>query len=68
LAALDSVIIAGIGNDAKVWDLKTGKPVKGSISHEGRIYAISVCPGRKIVLTASEDEKAELWDMSALLR
>ena len=48
--------------EARLWDVATGRPIGGPMSHIDRITALSFSPDGTVVLTASLDGSARLWD------
>jgi WD40 repeat protein len=59
-----NVAVTVIDNQAQLWDAKTLKPLPHSLSHPTRsIFTVAFNPAATIVLTASSDKTAQLWDV-----
>lgn len=56
------VVIALVNNDARVWNLATGRPVGNALHHQLRIYAVAFDPSGHFIVTASQDRTARVWD------
>jgi WD40 repeat protein len=50
------------GNVARVWDVRTGKPLTGPMAHASKIVSALFSPDGNQVLTASWDHTTRLWD------
>ena len=50
------------GNEARVWDAATLKPVAGPLRHAARVQAAAFSPDGRAVLTGSADGTARVWD------
>jgi WD40 repeat protein/tRNA A-37 threonylcarbamoyl transferase component Bud32 len=53
---------SGSWQEARLWDLATGKPLGPPMPHQGLIRATVFSPGGQSVLTGSDDGTARLWD------
>jgi WD40 repeat protein/serine/threonine protein kinase len=60
----DGRFIATGGRDltARIWNVKTGKPVTALI-HDGGVYGVAFSPDGKYLLTGTRSRKAILWDV-----
>ena len=47
-----------------LWDLKTGEPVISAFKPGGRIGCMTLSPDGKRILTASNDKKATIWNIT----
>ncbi len=47
---------------ARLWDVKSGKPVGAPLKHKDNILSAIFSPNGKRILTASADHTARLWD------
>src|SRR5437016_2623481 len=54
-------IVTACGNEAKVWDAQSGKPVGNPLSRKSRVVAVSFSPDGRRIVTACGNE-AEVWD------
>ncbi len=52
------------GNDARLWDLATGREA-ASFSPHGAVAAASFSPDNRLVVTASWDNSAKIWDAAS---
>ena len=57
-------IAGGMGNTAKLRSLPTGKDFGSPIRHDGKISYVAFRPDGAVVLTASHDGTAKLWNAS----
>jgi WD40 repeat protein len=50
-----------------VWDLDSGEPVLGPLSHDGRVFAVAVGQrqGRPVIVSGSDDETVRMWDLES---
>jgi len=48
---------------ARVWDLRTGKPVGTVLTHDAKVETIRFSPDGLRVVTASSDGTARIWDV-----
>src|SRR5439155_9854018 len=51
-------------NSVKIWDSKTGKPLKTLHGHGSWVRACAFSPDDRTVLSASHDHKAMLWNIT----
>jgi len=66
-SALDSLLITGHDNgDLAQWDLKTHKTVKMTSEHQKSIVDLQSSKDGTMVITASKDSKAMLWDSDTM--
>jgi len=52
----------GQGKSVRIWDIKTGKLVSKFYAHQDDIFRVHFHPQGKMLLTASKDGTAKLWD------
>jgi len=55
-------ILAVGGSGARLWDIKTSKPIGEVMAHKQRIESIAFSPTGQTVLTGSPDRVAKIWD------
>ena len=53
---------AGQGKSVRIWDIATGKLVSKFYAHQDDIFRVHFHPQGKMLLTASKDGTAKLWD------
>jgi WD40 repeat protein len=52
----------GQGKSVRIWDIETGKLVSKFYAHQDDIFRVHFHPEGKMLLTASKDGTAKLWD------
>jgi serine/threonine protein kinase/WD40 repeat protein len=57
-----TIVLAGPGNSAWLFDIRTGQPIGQPLSHNGEVTCISVSPNSQLVLTGSTDHTAQFWN------
>jgi WD40 repeat protein len=57
-----TVLTGGADRAARLWDVKTGKPVGEPLMHEQKVETVIFSPDGKIIFTASHEGMAWLWD------
>jgi WD40 repeat protein/tRNA A-37 threonylcarbamoyl transferase component Bud32/Flp pilus assembly protein TadD len=57
-------VSASGGNVARVWQVQTGQPISGPMSHNGQVLSTQFSPDGTSVVTASEDGTARVWNAS----
>jgi eukaryotic-like serine/threonine-protein kinase len=58
------LITSGSDKLVRVWDAKTGEPVRSMEGHAGNVRALSLLPGGKRLLSASHDRTLKLWEVA----
>jgi serine/threonine-protein kinase len=58
------LITAGSDRLVRVWDAKTGTPVRSMEGHTANVRALSLLPGGKRLLSASHDKTLKLWEVA----
>jgi len=58
-----SILAGSEDGVARLWDVKSGKPVAEFRGQKGRIGAVAFSPGSKRVLIGNEQQSAQLWDV-----
>ena len=58
------LVMTGSRDGARVWDVKTGKPVTALMKHDLGASSMRLSPDRRFVVTTSYDKKARVWDAS----
>jgi WD40 repeat protein len=56
---------SGAWEEARLWEVATGKPLGPPMPHQGPIRALVFRADGKMVLTGSDDGTARLWDAAA---
>jgi WD40 repeat protein len=51
------------GNTLKVWDLRTGRPVRTLKGHNHTVTGVAVTGDGRFVVSASEDKRLKVWDL-----
>ncbi len=59
----ESVLTVG-GNDARLWELSTRKPL-GNFSPHGTIASADISPDGKLLVTGSWDQSAKIWNIES---
>jgi WD40 repeat protein len=54
--------VAACGNEARIWDAVTGKPLFLLTGHQQTIHAAHFSRDGRLLVTASEDDTARVWD------
>lgn len=52
------------GNDAIIWDAKTGQRIAVLKGHKSRIYAVKFSPDDTYLVTGSRDDTARIWELT----
>ena len=65
--SLDGLKVVTISKDnrARIWDVRTGKPVGEPLKYAGVITFARFSPDGRQVLTASEDKTAQVWNVAS---
>jgi WD40 repeat protein/serine/threonine protein kinase len=52
------------GEEARLWDAATGKPIGAPMAHRGPVFTVAFSPDGRTCLTGSGDKTARLWDVA----
>ena len=60
-------LLASAGNDQiiRLWDVTTGKYLKGLKGHQESIWSIAFSKNNKLIASASEDETIKIWNINS---
>jgi tetratricopeptide (TPR) repeat protein len=56
------VVTASFDQTARVWDVRTGRPISLPMRHHGSLRHAGFSPDGRHVVTASDDQTARIWD------
>jgi len=56
------LVLTACGTQASIWDPHTGRRVAVLSGHSEEINEASFCPASQLVVTASDDKTARIWD------
>ena len=56
------IVTACSDKTARIWDVKTGKPVGEPLRHQGQVNDASFSADGGRIVTASADQTARIWD------
>lgn len=61
--SLDGRWIASCGSDrtVRLWDAKSGRPVRTFIGHQGMVYSVAFSPDSRVLASGSHDQTIKLW-------
>ncbi|MBC8876828.1 MAG: hypothetical protein H8E44_45960, partial [Planctomycetes bacterium] len=54
--------LTGSGNEARVWDVETGKVVAPVLGHQAKVQAVALSPDGKTALTICQNSTTRLWE------
>ena len=57
------VLVAFGDGSARIWDLKSGKPISPVFEHDGRVSAVAFRPDGHAALSGSSDGMAFIWEV-----
>jgi WD40 repeat protein len=58
-----TVLTGSDDETARLWNVRTGKPLTAPLQHQGAVLAVTFSPDGGTVLTGSDDETARLWNV-----
>ncbi|MFC1671688.1 protein kinase [Planctomycetota bacterium] len=63
----DGTMLASAGDDnvVRIWDARTGRPLRVLTGHEKRILSIAFSPDGKRIVSGSDDTTAKVWDAAS---
>ena len=56
------VVTASRDESARIWDVRTGRPIGAALQHKGVVNSASFSPDGTRVVTVSADTTAQIWD------
>lgn len=65
LAGGKRVLTGSCDNEAKIWDVETGKVIKTFAGHKDCVVLARLSPDGKQVLTASRDGSVKIWEVKS---
>ena len=57
--------VASESNEVNVWNLVSGKHVRGLFGHTGQVEGVAVTPDGRLVISASYDRTLKVWDLES---
>jgi WD40 repeat protein len=58
-----SVATGSYDNTCRLWDAKTGAPLRAPLGHAGPVLALAFSPDGKTLLTGAGERSAQFWDV-----
>jgi WD40 repeat protein len=58
-------LAGGVGDQATIWDVQTGKRLFTLSGHTGGVHSIAFSPDSKRLLTGSDDQTVKVWDIQS---
>jgi WD40 repeat protein len=65
LDARGALLVSGSAdNTARIWDMRSGKPLGPQLRHQSDVLAVAISVDGKRVLTGTEAGLVRLWDVA----